>query len=269
MSDVSDLQLHYLGWSGFWIVCPGGAELYIDPPPDYSLPLDRETHVLITHGHPEHIAAALEHLCKPARKACHVAASPRICRYMRRRSDNAADQFTICEAQQRINFAGLGIDIFQWQHMPLLPPGIRPALHHIKSLISHPALALRIIVAGLRGPLPWPMLGFRIEIPDAPAVLVYGEGLHRHTGQANARRVASCFPAQVLLVAVEPEDTDMLPELIDAIGAKTVGLYQAHEQWRLGFSLPCADLDALASVLEEHGRQGLVFRSGTTHQIAI
>ena len=269
MNDASDLQLNYLGWSGFRIVCPGGTELYVDPPPDYTLPLERETLVLITHGHPEHIATTLEHLRKSARKACHVAAAPGLCRYMRRRSDNAADQFTACEPQQRVNISGIDINIFQWQHMPLLPPGITPALHHVKRLISRPALALRIIIAGLHGPLPWPMLGFRIVPPNGPAVLVYGEGLHRHTGLAHARQVASRFPAAVLLVAVEPGDTDMLPELIDTIGTRSVGLYQAHEQWRLDFSLPCADLDALASVLKAQGRHSLVFRSGTTHRIAV
>ena len=269
MSNRPELVLGYLGWSGFRIVFPDGTELYIDPPKGTALPLDHETNILITHGHPEHIAGTVEHLCNPGRNArVLVAASAAVCRYFSKRSTQNADHFQPCKPQQHINISGLDIDIFKWRHMPLLPPGFKPVLNHIKCLISHPDLALSIIAAGLRGPLPFPMLGFRIMPLEGPRVLVYGEGLHRLTDRTDTRRIGIDLPAEILLVAVEPEDINVLPDLVNTTGITTIGLYEAHRGWREAFDMPCADLEALASVLETPDKHILVFRSGSTLPIA-
>ncbi len=264
MNNKSELTLTHLGWSGFRIVFPEGTELYIDPPRGTVLPLDQETNFLITHGHPEHVAGTLAHICDPARSArMQVIASAAVCRYLRKRSQHA-DHFQPCKPQQRVSISGLDIDIFKWRHMPLLPPGLKASLNHIRGLVSHPGLALKIITAGLRGPLPFPMLGFRIVSPQGSRVLVYGEGLHRLTDRAGARQIGIDLPAEILLVAVEPEDLDILPDLLNTIGTPAIGLYEAHRGWREAFGMPCADLDALASVLETHNKHALVFRSGTS-----
>jgi len=269
MSNRPELVLGYLGWSGFRIVFSDGTEFYIDPPKGTALPLDRETNILITHGHPEHIAGTLEYLCNPDRNArVLVAASAAICRYLRKRSTQNADHYQPCKPQQHISISGLGIDIFKWRHMPLLPPGFKPALNHIKCLISHPLLAMSIIAAGLRGPLPFPMIGFRIVPLEGPRVLVYGEGLHRLTSPTNTHRIGIDLPADILLVAVEPEDINVLPDLVNKTGITTIGLYEAHRDWREAFDMPYADLEALASVLETSDKRILIFRSGTTLSIA-
>jgi len=270
MSKQAELLLTHLGWSGFLIAFPGGPDLYVDPPQGTPLPLDRETNILITHGHPEHVAATLTHLAEPIRSApVNIAASGAVCRHFRKRSRHSSDRFCTCEPQQRMNFSGLDIDVFEWRHMPLLPPGFKAACGHMRRVLGHPLLALRIMAAGLRGPRARPMLGFRIEPPRGPRILVYGEGLHRRTGQAEALRLAAQFPADVLLAAVEPEDTDILPGLIAAAGAATIVLYEAHRGWRDAFSMPCADLDGLALALERIGKRALIFHSGMTRPIAV
>jgi hypothetical protein len=269
MNGAQTVVLEHLGWSGFRIGFPDGTEIYIDPPAGAVAPRDREANILITHGHPEHLAGTLEHLRDPARGTpALVVASAAVCRHLGKRSTRNYDDFYRCKPRQRVVVSGLRIDVFRWRHMPLLPPGFKPALQHIKRLVSHPALSSRIVAAGVRGPLPFPMLGFRIVPPDGPRVLVYGEGLHRLTGRANASRVGDDLPAEILLVAVEPEDVDVLPELINIAGATTIGLYEAHRAWRDAFDMPCADLDALAAVLEMHDKNALVFRPGTTLPIS-
>ncbi len=117
MNNKPDLTLTYLGWSGFRIVFPDGPELYIDPPEGAALPLDQETSILVTHGHPEHVAGTLAHICNPARNArMQVMASAAVCRYLRKRSQDG-DQFQPCRPQQRISISGLDIDVFKWRHM--------------------------------------------------------------------------------------------------------------------------------------------------------
>jgi hypothetical protein len=112
------------------------------------------------------------------------------------------------------------------------------------------------------------MLGFRIILPNGLTLLVYGEGLHRRTGRGGAQAIGTRLPAQLLLLAAEPEDVDVLPGLVNATGAAIVGLYQAHEKWREAFRLPCADLAALASEITEQGKRVLIFSTGTTHGVA-
>lgn len=263
MNGDPDLTLIHLGWSGFRLDFPNGRKIYIDPPAGAPLPLDRDTTVLITHAHPEHLAGTLEHVRNPARQAhVQVAAPAAVCRFLRKRSSRPGDSFTACTGPQQITVSGFEIDVFTWRHMPLLPPGLKPALHHIRRLASRPLLAWRTIAAGLRGPLPFPMLGYRIVAPEGLRVLVYGEGLHRLTDRTDTRRIGAELPADILLVAVEPEDIDVIPDLIRDIGAPTVVLYEAHRGWREAFGLPCADLEALASLLAKEGRHALVCRSG-------
>jgi hypothetical protein len=268
MTGAPAPALEYLGWSGLRVAGPGDG-LCIDPPEGTAMPLDRTLHVLITHGHPEHVGGTLAHLRNPARSGpVRGAAAAPICRYLRRHAARADDRFHACAPGERFDIAGFRIDVFEWKHMPLLPPGIGPALHRLKMIAARPRLAARIVLAGLRGPWPFPMLGFRLTAPACPSILVYGEGLHRRTDTAQVERIRAALPADFLLAAVEPEDADVLPDLFRRIGATTVGLYEAHRPWREAFGMPLADLDALAATLASDGMRAVIFRPGMTAPVS-
>lgn len=265
MSDADATRLVWLGWSGFRIDGPGGAALYIDPPAGTTFAPDRAAYILITHGHPEHVEGTLAHLRDPARRQpVEVAAGAGVCRHLRRHARHPADRLRVCAPQEHFGLAGFGVDVFAWHHMPLLPPGLGPKLAHLRALASRPVRALRIVLDGIRGPWPFPMLGFRIASPAGQRLLVYGEGLHRMADAEVVAAVGRSLPADVLLAAVEPEDIGALPELIARAGAPQVALYEAHRPWREGFDMPLADLDALAATLARAGRNVRVLRQGST-----
>ena len=270
MSDADATRLVWLGWSGFLVTGPGGAALYIDPPAGTTFPADRAAHILITHGHPEHVEGTRAHLRNPARtQPVEVAAGAGVCRHLRRHARHPADRLRVCAPQEHFELAGFGVDVFSWHHMPLLPPGLGPKLAHLRALASRPGRALRIVLDGIRGPWPFPMLGFRIVPPGGERILVYGEGLHRMASADVVAAVGRELPADVLLAAVEPEDVDSLPELIARAGARQVALYEAHRPWREGFGMPLADLDALAAVLVRAGRRIRVFRQASTEAVLV
>ena len=268
MSDAGATRIVWLGWSGFHISGPGGAALYIDPPAGTTFRADRAAHILITHGHPEHVEGTRAHLRNPARtQPVEVAAGAGVCRHLRRHARHPADRLRVCAPQEHFELAGFGVDVFSWHHMPLLPPGLGPKLAHLRALASRPGRALRIVLDGLVGPWPFPRLGFRIARPGGGRSLVYGEGLHRMAGAAAIATVGRRLPADVLLAAVEPEDIDALPGLIARVDVRQVALYEAHRPWREGFGMRLADLDALAATLAQAGLHARVLRPGSNETV--
>lgn len=262
MSEPRPSQLSYLGWSGFRVHSHGGIDLYLDPPGGTTFPPEQSAHILITHGHPEHVQGTLEHIRDPARALpVVVAAGQGVCRYLRRHSTHDSDRFQICVPGQHFELAGYGIDVFKWTHMPLLPPRLGAKLNHVRRLLSRPLLAARIILAGSVGPWPYPMLGFRLARPGHTRILLYGEGLHRRANPRTLAQQARELPSDLLLAAVEPEDVTILPELIAHLAIDKVALYQAHQPWRKSFGLPLADIDALAATLSQAGRVATVFHA--------
>jgi hypothetical protein len=244
--------LTYLGWSGFVLDFPGAAPLFIDPPNDLAIPLDRDIVLLITHGHPEHVKGAATWLRNPARQGtAQIVASPGICRYLKRQSGPDSDHFHASLAGTGLELPGLAIDVFPCIHMPLLPPEKGAAMTRISQVARHPRLALSILASTLRGPLlPGPVLGFRLRPDQGPGILFWGEGMHRGADIEKIRRTAAGLPADILIAAVEPEDEELLPDLIAATGTPLVLPYEAHMPWRRGFGMGWADLDSLSARLE-------------------
>jgi hypothetical protein len=253
-SAIASLDLVYLGWSGFRVSWPGGPEVFVDPPDAGAVPRDREAWILLTHGHPEHVQGTASHFADARRSApTAVVASPRVCRHLRRRFGRANDRFHAARPGDAISFPGLGIEVFGWRHMPLLPPEPGLAVRHVARLARHPGLALAIVRDSLVGPPPGAMLGFRLLPSRGPRVLLYAEGLHRRTALAEAREAAQRREAEVLLFAVEPEDAEVLPDLVAAVGGRIVVPYEAHRTWRDDLGMPQADLERLASDLAARG----------------
>ncbi|WP_286830616.1 MULTISPECIES: hypothetical protein [Kordiimonas] len=243
----------YLGWSGFHLYGTGLPSIFIDPPKGTQFPDRGDILILITHGHPEHLGGTIDLLNRPCRSGnITLVASTWLCRYFRRHYPKANLTLHQATEGEQISLPGdISLSVFGWTHMPLLPPGLAPAVRHLGKLIRKAPTAWRIVRMMMKGPK-WagPMLGYRIEYRGAIFVVAYGEGLHRRCApEAVARHCAGARQAS-LLAAVEPEDENMLPCLLRSAGIGHVILYAPHSDWRTAFGLPQADLPRLKKALE-------------------
>ena len=256
----------YLGWSGFRLTWPDGPPIFLDPPDAESLRPDEPVWLLISHGHPEHVAGAIAHLADSTRTApVTVLASAPVCRHFRRRYGRAQDQFVPCQAGQRVNLHNLQIDVFPWRHMRLLPPGLGPAAQHLRCVAGRPRLAWQIIRKSLCGPPAGAMLGYRLIPKNGPRIMWYSEGLHRLTPVDQVQKITAPLEADILLFAIEPEDLHLIEKLLRAIGSSEVIPYEAHRPWRKAFGMPVVDLARLTSELRDHGFHALLIVPGQTH----
>lgn len=247
-------MLNYLGWSGFDLRFPGAMPILIDPAGEGAIPTDRDICLAITHGHLEHIAGTAAYLKNKRRKgAAAVFASPVVCRQLKRLGGNERDRFHHCRPGGTHNIGDIAIDVFLCRHMPLLPPEKGEKLRRLRQLASNPGLAAGIVARALRFPFPGPTLGFRLTGAGAPGILFFGEGLHRCVRRDEIARIGARLPGDILIAAVEPEDVEVMPELVSATGAPVMVPYEAHGPWRKEFGMPRADLDALSARLRLQG----------------
>ncbi len=264
-NSSSDLHVTYLGWSGFRLSWSGGPQVVVDPPDVAGLDLERETWLLLSHGHSEHVAGALKYLADTTRVTpVTVVASQTVCRYLQCRHSHTDDRFIPCRPGDVKILPNLRIDVFSWRHMPLLPSGLRPTLRHLFHLVSHLDFTMKIIRGDLKVMRIGPMLGFRIVPKRGPRLLLYSEGLHLHTSKIEAKEIGQLLDADVLLFAVRPEDAHVIPELVATIGSSVAVPYEAHRFWRKGFGLPIADLDNIVIQLKNRGISAMTVTKGET-----
>lgn len=190
----SDLHMTYLGWSGFRLSWSGGPQVVVDTPDVAGLDRERETWLLLSHGHSEHVAGTLKYLADTTRVApVTVLASPPVCRYLKCRYSRTDDRFIPCSPGDVKTLSDLRIDVFGWQHMPLLPSGLRPALRYLFHLVRHLDFTLKILRDDLKVMRVGPMLGFRLVPKKGSRLLLYSEGLHLHTNKIEAKKNGSTF----------------------------------------------------------------------------
>jgi hypothetical protein len=260
-----DLHMTYLGWSGFRLSWSGGPQVVVDPPDVAGLNRERETCLLLSHGHSEHVAGALKYLADTTRVApVTIVASQTVCRYLQCRYSRRDDRFIPCRPGDVKILPDLRIDVFGWQHMPLLPSGLRPALRYLFHLVLHPNFAIKIIRDDLKVMRVGPTLGFRLVPKRGPRLLLYSEGLHMHTSKIEVKETGRLLGAEVLLFAVRAEDAHVIPELVAEIGSSVAVHYEAHRFWREGFGLPIADLGHIAIQLKNRGISALTVTKGKT-----
>jgi len=261
--DTAAIELSYLGWSGFRLTWPDGPQVVLDPPDATSLRPEQETWLLLSHGHPEHVAGAISHLGNEGRTApVTVVASAPVCRHFERRYGRAKDRFLPCQPGQTVSLPNLSIDVFSWRHMRLIPPGFKAAFQHVCQVASSPGLAFQIIRKSLWGPRAGAMLGFRLVSKGGPRILWYSEGLHRLTGADQARRTGQQLESEVLLFAIEPEDLHVITNLLNAVGSPVVIPYEPHRRWREEFGMPVVDLACLVEELQGHGLRAPLLAPG-------
>lgn len=266
------LLIHYQEWSGCVAESSRPGEfplLAFDPAPGHLLPA-RPLVILISHGHPEHVAGAAAHLSLARRPGVTVIASRSVCAYLKKLSRNSADNFLAVKPGETFEACGLRFEIFTWKHMPLLPPGWMRKAVYLARLASDPHLLATIALQGLAGPKHGPMLGFRINEKNGAHLVYIGEGMHRETSRAALRACLGNCPVDVLLSAVEPEDCDVLPGLVSGLPIRNLLVFEAHRNWRDQFGLPQADLKAFAGNVRTLGEGGFwPLKPGQTVELSL
>ncbi len=264
-NSFSDLNMTYLGWSGFRFSWSRGPQILVDPPDIVGIDREREAWLLLSHGHSEHVAGTLNYLSDTSRVApVTVLASPPVCRYLKCRYGRKDDRFISCLPGDVKTLSDLRIDVFGWRHMPLLPSGLRPSICYLFRLILHLDFTLKVIRNGLKLIKVGPMLGFRLVPKKGSRLLLYSEGLHLHTSKMEIKETRQLLNAEVLLFAVRPEDTHVIPDLVAAIGSSVAVPYEAHRFSRKWFGLSITNLDHIAIQLKNRGINVLTVTEGET-----
>lgn len=245
-----ELAITYLGWSGFRVDTETGP-IFVDPPAQADIPSGRRAFVLLSHGHPEHLAGIRAHIERAGSAAdVVVLASPALCDHLFKTSRRSALTFMPVRPGDAFELGvNLSVRIFEWTHLPLLPSGFAAKVRHVVQLASKPALALRIAWAGLTGPAAGPMLGFGINL-GRWQIVAYGEGLHRF---CEPEAIGETPQRTVALVGVEPGDEDVMPGLLRSCGAGCALLYEPHAKWRDAFGMAHVDLAALRDRIDVIG----------------
>ncbi|MFB6264211.1 MAG: MBL fold metallo-hydrolase [Bradymonadaceae bacterium] len=248
------MRVRYHGWSGVTVENEDRV-VGFDLPDRSVVPRDSDRNFVlcVTHGHPDHCGALLD--------ACNgetwideatLVSSPVVVEHFRSgRAATPGDVRSITPRDSR-SVEGLELAAFEWQHMPLLPPGVSEKIQHLVSVASRPLELARIATDGLRLPIDSPTLGFHVSFDGGTTVLNYGEGLHRMTSASEVDRVARRFPdIDLLLSAVEPEDRDEVPRWIRTLSPDRAFLYEAHRPWRETFGLGTLALEEYAAEVDE------------------
>lgn len=257
----SGVRLTYQGWSGFIVDVPDDrcAQLVLDPAPDAVLPSTAFA-MLITHGHPEHVQGAFAHIRRADREPVQVIASTHVCRYLAKHSAQPADQFHPLAGGESLEVPGWQVRAFGWEHMSLLPPNKLLAVGYLVKLFIHPLRLARVGLASAGGPRHAPMLGFHLTPPSGAPLVYYGEGLHRLTTQEELQGAFGSGRVGTLITAVEPEDTQQLPDMLAPHAIDEIVAFEAHYTWRQQFGMPQIDMPDLLERMRARELQVVALR---------
>lgn len=250
------MELQYFGWSGVAIrqgTTLVGFDLFGEAVTWPTLSVSEAIILCVTHGHPEHVGSLRRLLRAPEARAqlpkTHLVSSPPVVAYVNHHALLPASQTHALREGEAVRIGGVEVAAFRWAHAPLFPAGLRAKGAYLTTLLSHPLVLADILLPGLRVPRKAPTLGFRVAFADSLRVANYSEGMHPQTEVGEVEAVARRLPAEVLLFAVEPENTAAIPSRVAAFHPQTVVLYEAHRRWRDLFGLPVVDLARYAEDL--------------------
>lgn len=264
------MEIQYYNWSSITLQHDNtlvGFDLFGDAVTWDAFKKDQIIILCLTHGHPEHAGSLQEFLeMSEAREHLaniHLISSSEVVKHINRNGILPSENVHGVEDKASVTIDRLKVTVFTWVHMPLLPPSIKHKIEYILQLLIHPIDLIRIGLLSFSLPMNAPQLGFHITYPDGTTVLNYSEGVHRLTNPQEVEQVAKTLPADMLLFAVEPDDTEAIPRWVEMLTPKDVYLYEAHRPWRDMFHLPFIDLNDYAEVLAERF-QNMTFSALTT-----
>lgn len=266
------MEIEYHGWSGVSLDFDAAAVGFdLGAGTASALEPEDESILCVTHGHPDHCGLLQERAEAGEVFSGTVISSPAVVDHFASRGVVDPERAVAADRFDTFRLRGVRISTFLWEHMPLLPPGIVDKGTYLGHILSRPLSAVDVVTSGLGLPLFGPTLGFYVEPPDEPSVLNYAEGLHRLTDPTEVESVGERFPdPDVLLSAVEPEDTDAVPRWIADLNPSRAFIYEAHRPWREQFGLEAVDLadyaDALTRDLEGIRVEALV-EPGTSFSV--
>ncbi len=250
------MEVQYFGWSGLTVregETVVGFDLFGEAVSWEALGEASSIILCATHGHPEHVGSLRALLSAPEAEPylarTHLVSSLPVLRYVNKGGLLPPSRLHVVEAGGVAEIEEVRVEAFAWRHMTLLPPGWGAKGKYIVKVLRRPGKLLSIGLSGLRAPLRAPTLGYRVTFGSGSAVVNYSEGMHRRTARGEVAAVAGASWPDLLTFAVEPEDVDAIPELVEALAPASVVLYEAHRPWRDGFGLPVVDLEQYATAL--------------------
>jgi hypothetical protein len=253
------MEIQYFGWSGLSVRSGDamvGFDLFGDAVTWDALGNADATILCLTHGHPEHVGAIRRFLAAPEAEkrlpSIHLVSSSQLVAFANRDNVLPASNLHVIAPGETASVAGVDVAAFEWTHGSLLPAGAGPKFEHVKRLVSHPLAAIRIGFSGLRMPRNAPTLGYHLTFADGTTLLNYSEGMHRQANAQDVQAVAHQSPADTVVFAVEPEETDVIPRWVETLNPESVLMYEAHRPWRDIFGMETIDLNAYAASLSEH-----------------
>src|SRR5437899_2158330 len=180
------MELVYHGWSCFTLATVRGRTLVFDP--NWTNPFGRP-HAepasfadadlcLVTHGHFDHIQD-VPALMKASRMA--LVASPEVCRFLRETHGLPADRMRALEMDEAIEWNGLTVTTFEWDHRIVDTATMFAARPEAKAMLSGLYLG---------NPYDARRMGFTILLEDGRRLTYYCEGFNDQTRFDRVRVVA-------------------------------------------------------------------------------
>src|SRR2546425_3613292 len=179
------MELVYHGWSCFTLATARG-RLVFDP--NWTNPFGRP-HTgpasfadadlcLVTHGHFDHIQD-VPALMKTSRVT--LVGSPEVCRFLRETHGIPADRMREIEMDQALEWNGLAVTTFEWEHRIVDTAKMFAARPEAKAILSGLYFA---------NPYDARRMGFTILLEDGRRLTYYGEGFNDQTRFDRVRAVA-------------------------------------------------------------------------------
>src|SRR3989454_12841920 len=180
------MELVYHGWSCFTLATARGRTLVFDP--NWTNPFGRPHGgpasfadadlCLVTHGHFDHIQD-VPALMKASRMA--LVASPEVCRFLRETHGLPADRMRALEMDEAIEWNGLTVTTFEWDHRIVDTATMFAARPEAKAMLSGLYLG---------NPYDARRMGFTIHLEDGRRLTYYCEGFNDQTRFDRVRVVA-------------------------------------------------------------------------------
>ena len=220
------MELVYHGWSCFTLATARG-RLVFDP--NWTNPFGRP-HTgpasfadadlcLVTHGHFDHIQD-VPALMKASRMA--LVASPEVCRFLRETHGLPADRMRALEMDEAIEWNGLTVTTFEWDHRIVDTATMFAARPEAKAMLSGLYLG---------NPYDSRRMGFTIGLEDGRRLTYYCEGFNDQTRFDRIRSVAERDRPDVVVAGAQLDYPRQVAEAAAILRPRRLVLFHPHTDY--------------------------------------